>query len=146
MVFAQTAQVDDAGNAGGACGGGEVLRARGFALFEAARVPHRVDKVVRHVDVLERRGQRGRIQDVAGDDLRAAADTRREVRGVTRETANLVASCFEDRQEASPDVAGCAGQEDCHWEFDGIRTQTSAYVPNGTAATLRPAAGPAAPS
>src|SRR5580700_7991339 len=92
VVCAQTAQVDDPGNAGGAGGGGKVLRAHGLALLEATRVPHRVDKEVRRVDVLERRNQRGGIEDVACDDARRAADTRREVRGVARETANLVAS------------------------------------------------------
>jgi hypothetical protein len=65
-----------------------------------------VDKVVRRLDALQRPGQRGRIQDIAGDDPRAAADTRREVRRVTRETPNLMTPGFEDREEASPDVAG----------------------------------------
>jgi hypothetical protein len=98
VVFAQATQVDDPGNAGGACGG-KIFRAHRLALLEATRVPHRVDKELRHVDVLERGNQRGGIEDVTCDDVRVAADTRREVRGVTRETANLVASPFEHRQQ-----------------------------------------------
>jgi hypothetical protein len=54
VVLAQAAQVDDPGKASGAGGYSKVLRGEGFALLEAARVPHRMDKEVRDVDVLER--------------------------------------------------------------------------------------------
>jgi hypothetical protein len=95
-----------------------------------------VDQEIRDVDVVERRGQRDRIEDVASDDVRVAADTRREVRGVTRETANLVASLFEDRQQAPPHVAGCAGQKNLHERDPSVLDAAFVVAPKGTEATV----------
>ena len=93
-VFAESAQIDDAGDAGGARGRGEVPRPHRLPFLEAARVPHRVDEVICDIDAFERRSQGRRIQDVAGDHARAGTDAGREIRRMTSETAHLVPLCL----------------------------------------------------
>ena len=111
---AESAEIDDAGDAGGARGRGEVPRPHRLPFFEAARVPHRVDEVVCDIDAFERRSQGRRIQDVARDHARAGIDAGREIRGMTSETAHLVPLCLQDRQETSTHVARGAGQKNVH--------------------------------
>ena len=113
-IFAESAQVDDARDAGGARGSGEMLRAHRLPLFESARVPQRVDEVIGDLNAFERRCQRRLIQDVAGDHARARADVGRKVRRMTSETEHLVSSCLQHRQEPSTDVARSARQENFH--------------------------------
>jgi hypothetical protein len=95
-----------------------------------------MDKVVRDVDVLERGDQRGRIEDVASDDVRVAADTGREVRGVASETANLVAASFESRQQTPSHIAGGAGQQNLHEELTSASGAALVVAPKGAEATV----------
>ena len=52
------------------------------------------------------------------------------MRGVARETANLVASSFEDRQQTPTHVAGGAGQENLHEEVTSVSDAALVVAPN----------------
>jgi hypothetical protein len=55
---------------------------------------------------------------------------------VTRETANLVASSFEDRQQTPAHVAGGAGQENLHEQITPVSDPALVVAPNGAEAIV----------
>jgi hypothetical protein len=57
----------------------------------------------------------GRLEDVTGDDFDAVPPgARLETLGVAGQATHLVPPFEEHRHETSPDVPGCAGDEDSH--------------------------------
>ncbi len=113
IVVAQPAEVDDLLDSSPLGGGPEGL-GRSTVLFgEIVGVAHRVHEVVRRPDSLHGRRQRIDVGHVAGHDLDPLAPLDRvELRRRTSDAPHRVPGVEQLGNEATPDVAGGAGDED----------------------------------
>ena len=109
---AETAQIDDPPDARGPRGLGEVGRGGPVLFLEVAIGSHRMHEIVRRVDAKQRRRQRRRVEDVAGDRFGGRTDSPAEGLGTPGKTADTNTPPLQPRQQPPADISRRAGQQD----------------------------------
>ncbi|HUG37414.1 MAG TPA: hypothetical protein VML54_10720 [Candidatus Limnocylindrales bacterium] len=114
VAFARTqsAQVDEAADAGAARGGGEGTGGPAVLLLEVGAGAHGMDQVEGRVYALHGGSQRTFVPRIRRDDLRVRAHALSQRLRSPGHAAHAEAALLEERQQAAPHVARGAGEED----------------------------------
>ena len=112
LIIAQAAQINDARHTRNLRGACEIRRRQAVLRFKITRRAHRMNQIKRGGHPLHRRGQRGRVKQVALHHFDPSRHAGRQTFRLPRQTPHAPALRHQQRQQPPTNVAGRARQQD----------------------------------